>query len=101
MHRARLSAVLFLSILLSALATAHAASYTFTTIDPYRFTHAHGINNSGQIMGLSGPHGFLWDGTNFTPIDVPGAPRPPGPAASTIAARSWGFSIMVQGSVVF
>src|SRR6266850_1523886 len=73
MRRSLLPAVLSLSLLLSALATAHAASYTFTTINPYGFTHAHGINDNGQIVGLSGNHGFLWDGSTFTSIDVPSA----------------------------
>ena len=40
MHRALLFAVLPLSVLLITLATL----YTFTTIDPYGYTYAHGIN---------------------------------------------------------
>jgi uncharacterized membrane protein len=75
MHRSLLSAVLSLSVLLSPLVAAQEASYTFTTIDPPGGgqTHAHGINDSGEIVGLSGPHGFLKDGATFTFIDVPGA----------------------------
>jgi hypothetical protein len=53
MHRALLSAVLSLSVVLSSLVTAQDASYTFTTIDVpgARFTYAFGVNDSGQIVG--------------------------------------------------
>jgi hypothetical protein len=56
MHRARLSAVLSLSVLLSTLVAAQDASYTFTTIDVpgATFTFAFGINTAGQIVGRFG-----------------------------------------------
>src|SRR5215216_699334 len=83
MHRALLSAVLSLSLLLSPLVAAQDASYTFTTIDvPGSIsTVAYGINTAGQIVGsfrdagLPGfpNRGFLKDGTTFITIDVPGA----------------------------
>jgi hypothetical protein len=67
MRRYLLPAVLSLSILLSALVAAHAASYTFTPLDvPFSGatdTEAFGINDQGQIVGdyldSSGGHGFL------------------------------------------
>ena len=80
MHRSPLSAVLSLSLLLSALATTYAASYTFTTVDvPGALsTMAYGINPAGQIVGQvgvlpGGSHGFVTDGTTFTTLDVPGS----------------------------
>jgi probable HAF family extracellular repeat protein len=84
MHRALLSVVLSLSVLLSTLAAAQAAEYTFTTIDVSEatLTAAFGINTAGQIVGhFSRPaplvtmHGFLTsdDGVTFTAIDVPEA----------------------------
>jgi hypothetical protein len=53
MHRALLSAVLSLSVLLSTLVAAQDASYTFTTIDVpgAGSTVASGINTAGQIVG--------------------------------------------------
>ena len=56
------------------------ANGVLTTIDfpgaNQRSTHAHGINNAGQIVGFfadsSGVHGFLDTNGAFTPIDVPG-----------------------------
>jgi uncharacterized membrane protein len=77
MHRALLSAVLSLSILLSTLVVAQDASYTFTTIDVPNAsrTQALGINDRGQIVGsyrdLRGGHGFLYAAGVFTPVDVP------------------------------
>jgi probable HAF family extracellular repeat protein len=81
MRRYLLPAVLFLSILLSTLATAQAATYTFTTIDvPGSIqTNANGINSRGQIVGFytdasSGTsHGFLDDNGTVTTLDFPGA----------------------------
>src|SRR5882724_9276550 len=82
MHHALLSAVLSLSVLLSPLAAAQDASYTFTTLDVPGATNtfAHGINPAGQIVGtfLVGRfpdtlHGFLTKGATFTTLDVPGA----------------------------
>jgi len=48
--------------------------YSFTTIDvpSATMTNAFGINNSGQIVGVSSSRGFLYTGS-FTTIDVPGA----------------------------
>jgi hypothetical protein len=78
MHRALLPAVLSLSVLLSALATAHAASYTFTTIDypSALYTSPTEINETGQIVGqfldrTEGTGGFPKDGATFTSIDCP------------------------------
>lgn len=81
MRRSLLPAVLSLSVLLSTLATAHAATYTFTTIDvPGSIqTNANGINSRGQIVGFytdasSGTsHGFLDDNGTVTTLDFPGA----------------------------
>jgi uncharacterized membrane protein len=107
MRRSLLPAVLFLSLLLSALA-AHAASYTFTTIDVpgATATYAHGINPAGMIVGTfdfgdaTGAHGFLKNGATFTTIDVPGGTNteakginPAGQIVGTFeaATRSQGF----------
>jgi uncharacterized membrane protein len=79
MHRALLSAVLSLSVLLSTFVAAQDASYTFTTIDVpgAEYTEAHEIDDSGRIVGMfydgTRRHGFLMDGATFTTIDVPGA----------------------------
>ena len=58
--------------------SAHAASYTFTTIDVPGAAHttAFVVNNATQIVGRfadrSGSgHGFLFSGGTFTPIDAP------------------------------
>jgi hypothetical protein len=53
MRRSLLPAVLSLSLLLSAVATTYAASYTFTTIDVpgAASTNAYGINPAGEIVG--------------------------------------------------
>jgi probable HAF family extracellular repeat protein len=78
MRRALLSAVLSLSVLLSTLAAAQDASYTFTTINipsSVNDTYAVGINNHGQIVGyystsgssMSGFHGFLYNQGVFKP----------------------------------
>jgi probable HAF family extracellular repeat protein len=79
MHRALLSAVLFLSILVSTFVVAQDASYTFTTIDvPNSIgTATTGINDRGQIVGrfrdaAGETHGLLIDGAELTIIDVPG-----------------------------
>jgi probable HAF family extracellular repeat protein len=83
MHRYLPSVWLSLSLVLSVVAAAHAASYTFTTIDvPNALaTQAIGINNQGQVLGYYSldndpsafPHGFLYDKGRITTIDVPGA----------------------------
>jgi hypothetical protein len=79
MHRSLLLVVLFLSVMLSALATAHAATYTFTTIDVpgARSTIPLGTNTAGQIVGwfdaVTRVDGFLTDGATFTTITVPSA----------------------------
>jgi uncharacterized membrane protein len=80
MRRSLLPAVLSLSLLLSAIATTYAASYTFTTIDvPGSIsTVTTGINDSGRIVGRFRDaagigHGILIDGTTITTIDVPDA----------------------------
>jgi hypothetical protein len=51
MHRALLSAVLSLSVLLSTLVAAQNASYTFTPIDVpgFRWTVVVGLNGVGDI----------------------------------------------------
>src|SRR2546429_6521675 len=78
MRRSLLLAVLSLGILLSPLVVAHAASYTFTTIDvPGAIqTNANGINSRGQIVGVYYDslvnHGFLDDAGTLTTLDVPG-----------------------------
>ena len=81
MHRALLSAVLSLSVLLSPLVAAQDAEYTYTTFDAHDTwrTFATGINDRGQIVGHVSPvtgdqaDGFVTDGITFTPIKVPGA----------------------------
>jgi hypothetical protein len=72
MRRSLLPAVLSLSLLLSAVATTYAASYTFTTIDVpgFRWTVAEGLNGAGDIVGSyldveGGQHGFLDTGTSM------------------------------------
>ena len=72
-------------VLLSAPATAHAASYTFATIDvPDAIdTEATGINTRGQIAGFYAEdtethtnqpaHGFLYENGVFTILRVSGA----------------------------
>lgn len=63
--------------------------FAFTTFDvPGAInTEPHGINDVGQIVGSyttsanSPPHGFLYDGSAFTTIDVP--PQPGLPALGT------------------
>ncbi len=79
MHRALLSAVLSLSILLSTLAAAQDASYTFTTftVPGARYTAANGMNTAGQVVGVfqnaqGETYGFLKDGATLTTFDVPG-----------------------------
>jgi probable HAF family extracellular repeat protein len=42
-------------------------------------TEAHGVNNSGHVVGTyysqdGKPHGFKYDGVNYTTVDFPGAP---------------------------
>jgi uncharacterized membrane protein len=79
MRRYLLPAMLFLSLLLSALVAAQDASYTFTTIDvPFSDaigTIALGINNNSQIVGNYADqirlHGFIYAAGVFTPLDVP------------------------------
>ena len=79
LRQAVIATTLVLALTLVAL-SAGAFAQTFTTIDVpgATFTEAHGINASGQIVGVyldsSGGHGFLLDkkGT-VTTIDVPGA----------------------------
>ena len=80
MYRSLLSAVLSLSLLLSTLTVAHAASYTFTTfaVPGARYTAANGINTVGQVVGLfqdtqGENYGFLKDGDTYTIINVPDA----------------------------
>src|SRR4029450_3562261 len=80
MRRSLLPAVLSLSLLLSALVSAHAAEYTFTTIEVPGATDTNPIGITGrQIVGEFVPEpperlGFLTsDGITFTTIEVPGA----------------------------
>ena len=40
---------------------------------PYDYSQNLGINNSGQVVGNAGSHGFIYSGGSFTPIDVPNA----------------------------
>ena len=89
MRRALLSAVLSLSLLLSALVAAHAASYTFTTlaVPGGVSTFPFGINTHGQIVGnyyTGAYHGFLYGRSTFL------MPFLPHVAASTIGAKSSG-----------
>jgi probable HAF family extracellular repeat protein len=72
---------------------------TFTTIEVpgAEYTLAAGINGRGQIVGTFGDtakraHGFL---------TMPPALCPPLPTASTIAARSWGGSMILRRPVAF
>jgi len=72
-----------LLLLLPIARSAHAASFSFTTIDvPFSdagaFTQLDMINPNGRIVGFyinnSGiVHAFLDDHSSFTPIDFPGA----------------------------
>jgi hypothetical protein len=80
MLRQALRALLTISMLLGALSSAHAASYTFTTLDvPDVFaTFAFKLNNAGQVVGVyveNNPdltnHGFLYAGSTFTTLDAP------------------------------
>src|SRR5262245_2109304 len=52
-------------------------SYSFTTLDvpgtSPNYAELNGINDSGQIVGSYGGHGFLLDQGSYTTIDVPGA----------------------------
>jgi probable HAF family extracellular repeat protein len=74
MPRHLLLILLAVSCLCKSLSTAHAASYTFTTLDvPGSITTvADGINTAGQIVGFfndatGGTHGFLTtDGATST-----------------------------------
>jgi len=58
---------------------ASAGSYTFTDIDPpgTTLTEAHGINNSGKVVGTYSDgkfyHGFTYSAGVFTTLDYPGA----------------------------
>ena len=49
--------------------------YTYIDVPGANQTLAYGINDAGQIVGVSwnGPHGFLLSGGVYTSIDVPGA----------------------------
>jgi uncharacterized membrane protein len=67
--------LLIVGALLRGLSAAHAASYTFTTIDVPGALHtiAFGINDRGQIVGCcDGTQSFLLEDGQFTPLDVPG-----------------------------
>jgi hypothetical protein len=67
--------------LLGHVPKAQAASpYTFTILDVPGSTHntvAYGINNMDIIVGsyidANGTHGFLYDGTTYSSLDMPGA----------------------------
>ena len=85
--------LLILGLLLSGLSVARAASYTFTTLDVPGALHtqAWGINDRGHIAGLyvdnsanQDNHGFLYDGSRFTPLNVP--------FPGTILTRALGIS---------
>jgi probable HAF family extracellular repeat protein len=99
MPRHLLLILLAVSCLYTNLSTAHAASYTFTSLDvPFsgaNATAAFGINDQGQIVGSygdssGGTHGFLYAASVFTPLDVPFSG-----ANATIA-----FGINDQGQIV-
>ncbi len=72
---------MFVLALFAAATTLHAQQCggTFTSIDypGATQTRAHGINSSGDIVGLytdaSGTHGYLLRGGQFASIDVPGS----------------------------
>jgi len=70
-------------------------------------TAARGINGTGQIVGLFSDnngrpnHGFLFSGGSFTTLDDPSAPPSPMHSASTMQARSSGFSIAPAVSTAF
>jgi hypothetical protein len=93
MRRSLLPAVLSLSLLLSTLVAAHAASYTFTTIDGPGATQtfAYGINDRGQIVVAfndgTRSHSVVKDGTT-SPRSISLGPRTSIPSGSIIAARS-------------
>jgi uncharacterized membrane protein len=78
MPRRPLCVLVTISILLIALSSAHAASYTVTLFNGpgAQETLANGINDKGEIVGwYLGPYGqqgYLYDDGIFTPLDVPG-----------------------------
>jgi len=67
-----------LATLIGAVSNGRAESYTFTMIDVpgANFTRAHGINNSGQIVGeyqdTFGTHGYLLSGGSLSTVNFPG-----------------------------
>jgi hypothetical protein len=68
--------LLMLGSLLSGLLVAHAASYTFTTLDApgSSFTNVFGINKAGEIVGIDSIHGsFVLSKEGYTTIGVPGS----------------------------
>jgi hypothetical protein len=70
--------LLILGVLLGSRRTAHAASFSFTTIDiPFPDVACGDINSNGQIVGVyvDGPvmNAFLDDHGALTMIDFPGA----------------------------
>jgi uncharacterized membrane protein len=64
------------------------ADYIFTTLDGYEAT---GINDSGQIVGLSDYGGFLYSGGVYTRINFPDASR---------FSATFPFGIINAGQVV-
>jgi hypothetical protein len=81
MLRQSLRVLLMFGMLLSSLSAAHAASYTFTTLDvPFpeaTGTVVNGVNSGGQMVGsygsVQGGRGFLDDAGVFTSIAAPSA----------------------------
>jgi probable HAF family extracellular repeat protein len=67
-------------------------SYTTLNVPGSRYTVAHGINDSGQIVGYywdgNIEHGFLFDRGNYTTLAVPGA------------RYTWATGINASGQIV-
>lgn len=75
MSRPVMTALLVAALPVGLLGPAHAAAFTFSTIDAPGATSTTltGINASGQITGNTNSIAFVDDAGVFTPINVPGA----------------------------
>jgi probable HAF family extracellular repeat protein len=102
----RILVALFLLAITAGFGSAHAADYTYETLDHPDATNtwAHGINDAGQVVGSyrdgSGKyHGYLYSGGSYTVLDCGhGATSANGinnlgqvVGGYTEGTRSWGF----------